>query len=195
MTEDFFLAMACLKQCECKTKHLFSLEQKQKEIEQDLIIQNNAINKIKDHQQRYDQIRKATQTEGRLNVIRAAVEQTKKQIAIDFHENQNQSSIKKDSKYILRKPGDRPLSIFSFKRLEKSLKKYNYDADTLNCLINEIVFEARFGSLTTCNQSKMPLELDNAINIALKLIREKRWTTPKLFKEYTNSTLEESTLS
>jgi hypothetical protein len=31
-----------------------------------------------------------------------------------------------------------------------------------------------------------PLDINNAINIALKLVREKRWTTPKLLGEKIN---------
>ncbi len=163
------------------------LEQKIKTLRQQLTIKNEQIGKLKDHQLRYEQIRKATEIEGELNVTRFILERTKKQIETSFLENLNQSKISDDPMYMFKKLGERSLTLFTFKRLVKLLEALGYGGNTLNYLINEIVFEARFGSLTKCNKSQMPLDLNNAINIAIKLVREKRWTTPKLFKEYTSN--------
>jgi hypothetical protein len=50
-------------------------------------------------------------------------------------------------------------------------------------LINEIVFEIRFGSLVKSQDKKDPLDIEMAVNIALKLVREGRWSTPSMLKK------------
>jgi hypothetical protein len=84
--------------------------------------------------------------------------------------------------YIFEEPGGKCINTFSFKRLVKNLESYGYSNVSLTTLINEIIFEVKFGSLTKSKTGK-EISTDHAINIALKLVREKRWTTPVLFKD------------
>jgi hypothetical protein len=161
------------------------LQQQIQELEQLLAAETKELDKLKDHNLRYDQIKKTRTIAGQLHVATLALEQRKKQIQAAAETKQNQMKINSDTQLMFQKSGDRPVSPFTFKRLVESLKSYGYSDNTLNCLTNEIIFEARFGSLANCNKSKSPLSLDNAINIGLKLVREKRWSTPALLqKEY-----------
>lgn len=147
-------------------------------LEQQLREGNKQLSHINNHSELYDQIKKNSRIEAELHLSRIAlekfhkdVEEKTKQDSINYELNTNVS-------FIHNKIGERILPMFTFKRLINSLKSYGYSGSNLNILINEIVFEARFGSLTTCSKTKKTLSLDNAINIGLKLVREKRWNTP-----------------
>jgi len=89
-----------------------------------------------------------------------------------------QNKLNSDEKYVHNVPGSRQMSEFTFKRLYKMLSGLNYRNDSLNCLLNEIVFEVRFGSLTYKQDSTSELDVDHAVNIAVKLVRERRWKKP-----------------
>lgn len=84
-------------------------------------------------------------------------------------------------------PGARKLPEFSYKRLEKGLESVNITSSQKNQYLNEIIFEIRFGSLVKSNQTNLDLSIDNAINIALKLIRERRWGKPSKLHKQANS--------
>lgn len=88
-----------------------------------------------------------------------------------------------DNSLIQNKPGGKCIPEFTFKRLVKRLESYGYESDKLNVLINEIVFEIRFGSLVKSQDKKEPLDIEMAVNIALKLVREGRWSTPSMLKK------------
>ncbi len=88
-----------------------------------------------------------------------------------------------DNNLIQNKPGGKCIPEFTFKRLVKILDSYGYESDKLNVLINEIVFEIRFGSLVKSQDKKDPLDIEMAVNIALKLVREGRWSTPSMLKK------------
>jgi hypothetical protein len=169
-----------------KNNGIALLEQQIEKLHQQFNIESELLKNIKNPVERYDQTRKIGQIDGQLNVARQKIEHTKKQIEKFQIENKQQTDINNDPQFMLKQSGDRIISIFTFKRLAKILKSYGYSGNILNCLINEIIFETRFGSLINCNKTKTSLSLDNAINIALKLVREKRWTTPVLLKEHGN---------
>ncbi|MHB1948488.1 MAG: helix-turn-helix domain-containing protein [Gammaproteobacteria bacterium] len=137
---------------------------------------------IKDHSLLYDQIKKNSQIAASLNLARIALERTQRNIEEKTKQDKSNFELTHDPHLMLNKQGQRTIPIFTFKRLVKTLKSYGYSGNILNSFINEVVFEARFGSLTHCNKTKSPLSLDNAINIGLKLVREKRWSTPVLLK-------------
>lgn len=86
-------------------------------------------------------------------------------------------------RFMLERAGDRVLSEFTYKRLVRELDSLGFQRQQKNQLINEIVFEIRFGSLTKSNKTGEELSLDNAMNISLKLVKEQRWGTPVLLKQ------------
>lgn len=94
-----------------------------------------------------------------------------------------QKILSEKNDYFLKQPGANPINSFSFNRITKTLQNYGYSGMKLNILINEIIFEVRFGSLLFCNQTKERLHTNHAISIALKLVRDGRWTTPVLMKK------------
>jgi hypothetical protein len=94
----------------------------------------------------------------------------------------NQKTIEEDISYMTTKEGPRPISPFTFKRLNKSLENLGYqDIDKIK-LINEIIYEARFGSLINTNTTLTEMPIERSINIALKLVRENRWCTPTILR-------------
>lgn len=157
------------------------------EIEKHLADGNKVLSLLKDHASMYDQMRKNAKLEAQLHLARIALERSHKEIQDTQSEMETTHKVINDSSFMLSKAGDRPLSQLTFKRLVKSLCCYGYKGNALNGLTNEIVFEIRFGSLMKCNRTKDALSIDNAVNIALKLVREKRWTTPVLFKKYASN--------
>ncbi len=115
-------------------------------------------------------------SEHRINYLKGLIEKekaTKK--AVD--------ELAADNSLINNKPGDKCIPEFTFKRLVKKLESYGFESDKLNVLINEIVFEIRFGSLAKSQDQKDPLDIEMAVNIALKLVREGRWSTPSMLKK------------
>lgn len=159
-----------------------SLQQEIKLLEQQLAEGNKQLTHIKDHSQLYDQIKKNSRIEAALHLSRIALEKMYRALEENTKQQKSALDLTTNPVFMLNKVGERILPIFTFKRLVHSLKGYGYNGNTLNVMINEIVFEARFGTLTKCSKTKKPISLDNAINIGLKLVREKRWGTPGLLK-------------
>jgi hypothetical protein len=84
-------------------------------------------------------------------------------------------------KYLMKnKKGLREVSDFIFQRLDNTLDNIGYHGQNKNRLLNEIIFELRFGSLVKSNQANCENSIEKATNIALKLIRQNRWTTPTI---------------
>jgi len=82
--------------------------------------------------------------------------------------------------FIASKPGERRVDQSILLRLSKKLDAYGFKGANKIKLINEVLYESRFGSLVKSNITKAELVIENSINIALKLVREKRWHTPIL---------------
>ncbi len=80
-----------------------------------------------------------------------------------------------DPSYMSNKPGARSVSDFQLKRIQHSLEKIG---QLSHQLVNEVVYEVRFGSLCVARDSQRETAIDYAINIAMKLVREGRWRTP-----------------
>lgn len=153
-------------------------------LEQRLIEGDKNLLPIQDHILRYDQMRKNMEMEASLRLAYIALERVKNEII----KNEKKDKVLSDldnPRFMLDKEGERIIPIFTFKRLVKSLKCYGYSGNMLNTLINEIIFEVRFGSLINSNKAKTTLSVDNAINIGLKLVREKKWSTPVCFMQDT----------
>lgn len=155
------------------------LEQEISELSQQLTEGNKLLLNIKSNVLLYDQIKRNSKIEATLHLAKIALERLQKKQIENTKQRQISSELTKNPKLIHEKIGARPVPPFTFKRLIKSLISYGYNGKTLNTLTNEIIYEARFGTLINCNKTNKPLSLDNAINIGLKLVREKRWSTPK----------------
>lgn len=157
-----------------------------KVLEKQLADGNKQLTTLKDHSQLYDQIKRNSQAEASLHLLRIALDKMNHDIEVKTNQQKTKSELSNDPHCMLNKTGQREISSFTFKRLANTLRTLGYGGNDLNALINEIIFEARFGSLTNCNKTKNPLSLDKAINIGLKLVRENRWSTPELLKQYAN---------
>lgn len=167
-----------------KTLERFHAEKKIIELREQLRKNSEMLTTITDHQLYYDQVRKNKAIEGELNIQRFIIERLTKQHKTETLKQEIHQTLSDNARYIADKPGERNISSFTFKRLMRSLKNYGYDNSALNNLMNEIVYEVRFGSLMKSNKSKTSLNIDNAINIALKLVRENRWSTPKILENF-----------
>ena len=178
--------VAFLQDEELKSKRI-NLEQEIKLLQDQHIEETKQLTTIKDKALLYDQIKKTNELDTALRLAKMSLERVNKEINENDLSNKTEATLNNNSNFILHKQGERPLTQFTFKRLVRSLKKYGYQGNILNSLINEIIFEVRFGSLIKCNKTQTPLSLDNAINIGLKLIRENRWSTPTLLKKYANT--------
>lgn len=162
-----------------KTK---ALQQEISHLEQQLSEGNKQISTIKNNELLYDQIKRNSRIEASLHLAKIALDRQQKNMIENAKQNEINSKLTNNPNFIQEKAGDRHISKFTFKRLVKTLMSYGYSGTVLNALTNEIVFEVRFGTLINCNKTNKPLSLDNAINIGLKLVREKRWSTPKLLE-------------
>ena len=162
-------------------KQIIDLQNEIDSLEKQLIKENKKLTNIKDHTLLYEQIRENSQIEATLFLRKNFLERIKNEINDKIKKAQYCNNLN-NPRFMVDKKGDRILPLFTFKRLVNSLKSYGYSDNSLHILINEIIFEARFGSLINCNKTNKPLSVDNAINVALKLVREKRWSTPKLLK-------------
>ena len=80
--------------------------------------------------------------------------------------------------YFLNQTGERAFTSFEIARLKKGLSGLCNPAQ-LPRLLNEISYAVRFGELQKEHRTKKSLSIQHAISIALKLVREKRWQTPR----------------
>jgi len=167
-----------------QTTKRIALQEEVTLLENQIAEKNRHIANIQNHDLRYDKIRECAALEGMLNIQQIALERLNREWIEKTKHNTVAIKLDNDANLIQNKMGERPLSQLTFKRLVKFLKAYGYHGSELNCLINEIVFEVRFGSLIRCNKTQKHLDIDNAINIALKLVRENRWSTPVLLKKF-----------
>ena len=97
-----------------------------------------------------------------------------------------QEKAAEDYKELLNKAisKQKTLNPFSSKRLVKGLYALGYRNSDLAEITNEIQFEILCGSLIKSNITGEPLSVDHAINVALKLVREQRWSKPLVNKKH-----------
>lgn len=94
----------------------------------------------------------------------------------------NQKNILKPSIHLIDKVDEpsskeRLLSETDTRRIMKGIKSLDLDESDQKRLLNEVSYAIRFGSLRV-SQTGQLLSIPHAVNIALKLLREKRWETP-----------------
>lgn len=104
-----------------------------------------------------------------------------KHLTNELNKTKKRQKISLDPQYVNGIQGDRKLSDVDMTLVSKKVKAFGLPEDRSNQLINEIVFEARFGSLVKNNQTQKENPIKRAINIGCKLIREGQWSTPSNF--------------
>lgn len=109
------------------------------------------------------------------------LEQTKQNLVADSktkakREIPNELSQKPD--FYLNKIGEVSIAQKTYQRVLNRLKSMGYEKESLNQLTNEIIYEVRFGSLTRSYKTEQEFRGEHAVNVALKLVREGRWSTP-----------------
>lgn len=132
----------------------------------------------------YSQRQKIRQLEAYLDSVKVDLEKEKMRLNSFNRKNESVIPLNEDKEYFLQKEGSRKISSYCFKRLVKSLEKQGFNNFSLNRITNEIVYETRFGSLIRNNKNQQELNVENAINIALKLVKEGRWNMPNALKQY-----------
>ena len=101
----------------------------------------------------------------------AHLEQT---MAQEKNTTATQTKLTTDPCFIANSPGNRTINPAQYTRLSNTIGSYHIDFKEKNRLINEILFDCRFGSLVKNNTTNQEMPLERSINIALKLVREKR---------------------
>jgi hypothetical protein len=140
-----------------------------------------SMNKTATQQERYNQLQAFHHIDNQLIDLKNKIENlesTAKKIMVD---SRRISSLN-DPTYIAAMPGDRVLSKSQLDRLERELTALNYQGNAYATLLNEIVCEVRFGSLTVRKDKSGELPIAHAVSVALKLVREGRWSTPTAIK-------------
>ena len=111
------------------------------------------------------------------------ITEIRKKSAINQKHRIQLQALQEDHNWINSQPGDRQLKKFQFNRLQKALSSLGYIGKSLTRLINEVISEIRFGSLCRQQNTSEALNIDYAINIAVKLVREQRWQCPTGLKK------------
>ncbi|MBS0358997.1 MAG: hypothetical protein JSS53_07000 [Proteobacteria bacterium] len=126
----------------------------------------------------YAELQKTGAIRSQIDILDMKRELLKKEAAKEAEIMDLKRNLKTDGGYMANRGDANRVSSFTFKRLVKELKLCGRDDEWLPWLINEIIYEVRFGSLRKSKITGERLSLDHGINIALKLVREGRWTTP-----------------
>jgi hypothetical protein len=136
-----------------------------------------SMNKTATQQERYNQLQVFHHIDNQLIDLKNKIknlELAAKKITLD---SQRVACLNNPT-YIAAMPGDRALSKSQLERLERELTALNYQGNSYATLFNEIVCEVRFGSLTVKKDKSGELPIAHAVSVAIKLVREGRWSTP-----------------
>lgn len=128
---------------------------------------------------KYDHIREISMIESFIHLKKKQFKRVETNNQLAQTRINNQETLLNEENYMYKKTGERALSTFEFNRLKKGLIKTGVLATTIPKLLNEIIFAIRYDSLKIELETEQELSINHAINIAIKLVREKRWETPK----------------
>lgn len=159
------------KQLHTKQQELTALQQSMAMLQQQLSCANDAI-------VQFDLMRKFTEHDAAIALTTHAIARLEETHVKQQQQNTHRQHLQQRGDYINQQTGERKLSAFTLKRLQYVLQENGYNGAQQKQLMNEVVHEVRFGSLVLSNQTQQILPVEHAINIALKLIREKRWCSP-----------------
>lgn len=172
--------------CQTYSQNLQELDQQLaciQRLEQELLqLQDQQLQTLS-QMESYDLLRRIGEISAAISHENHVLEQLKKQIANTVTKQERQQKLTESMDFMNQQPGNRQISSFALKRLQKTIQDIvTSDIKIQNQLMNEVIYEIRFGSLVCSNKTKEELPTDHAINIALKLIRENRWFTPTTLK-------------
>ena len=114
------------------------------------------------------------------------IEQVSKQVenvTVALKRQQKTEFLYQDPTFVNKLEGDRQLSEQDIQLILTKLKALNVSAETKNQLANEVIYEARFGSLVKNNQTQTENPIKRSINIGCKLIRAGQWCRPTKFDQ------------
>jgi hypothetical protein len=114
------------------------------------------------------------------------IEQVSKQVekvTVALKWQQKNELLYQDPTFVNKLEGDRQLSEQDIQLVLTKLKALNVSTETKNQLANEVIYEARFGSLVKNNQTQDENPIKRSINIGCKLIRAGQWCRPTKFDQ------------
>lgn len=116
-----------------------------------------------------------------LDQLQLKIEQINRQheqTTVELKRQKRSTALYKDPSCINQLEGQRQLSDEEIQLLLAKLNPMSLSTEKRNQLANEIIYEARFGSLVKNNQTQQDNPIKRAINIGCKLIRAGQWCTP-----------------
>lgn len=137
--------------------------------------------KEKDRKQMHDKMRRFHEIDSAYRIQQMKLERLQKISKKEMQLQHKHSQVNQDIDFVKNKKGERPISDFTFKRMLRTIESLGYQGDRKIRLVNEILFEVRFGSLINCNRTQLGMTVDHSVNVALKLVREGRWCKPIAF--------------
>lgn len=173
--DDFFdnqdkvvsLPVVDLSQIEKRKAHIFALKEKLKPLNFKFC---NAALKDK-----YVLTRQISELEGHITVEAAKLDRLETQAKQRFNDDKFNQTLKDDTALFNQIKGQRQLNQFQHKRLINRLNQL-VNKNVVGVFANEITHNVRFGSLSANSYlSGTELSTDHAINIALKLVQERRY--------------------
>ena len=114
------------------------------------------------------------------------IEQVSKQVenaTVALKRQQKTECLYQDPSFVNKLEGDRQLSEQEIQLILTRLKTLNVTTEQRNQLANEVIYEARFGSLVKNNQTRDENPIKRSINIGCKLIRAGQWCRPTQFDQ------------
>lgn len=121
-----------------------------------------------------------------IDCLRAEIDYLKKISSRKIERKQEEQALSLNPLYSYQLSGERPISSSYYQQIKNKLTTVCKDAISRTKLLNEIIFEIRFGSLVKNSMTQNQNSIERAANIALKLVREGRWTTPTLLENKFN---------
>ncbi len=102
-------------------------------------------------------------------------------VSTKLDKQQKEKHLNHNPSYTNKLLGDRQFSTYEINSMLEKLQNCGVGRGHLNRLANEIVFEARFGSLVKNSQTKEENSIQRCINIGCKLVKAGQWSTPSNF--------------
>ncbi len=180
-----------------KKENVFHVEQSVLETEQDL----EKDNQLTDIQLQIDQLGthckilnerfKSSTSENQLKLLPQLTQLEGRKQALELFYTQQLRCLQKtravekqkhclnqEMNFISEKTKERSFNQFEIHRLKQGLHSF-CSIETIPRLLNEITYAIRFGDLRVKQSNNEVLSIHHAISIALKLVREGRWETPR----------------
>lgn len=161
-----------------KTEELNYLKEILLQKEQDFLTE-------KDTMKKFELNRQCGEIEAAIEILNHQVNYQQQAFAHEQRAQKAQENMLSNIHEMAHVSGPRPISDSCFSRLKQTLLSLGYQDNRLNQMINEIVQEARFGSLVRQQGNTGENSVEKAINIGLKLVREGRWQSPQKPKFFT----------